>query len=95
MLIKTIQLNMERGIRRCKKLQSEKLHKLQLSNVTGGITSSRVRRAGQDESIREKRNPYRVLVGRSGRRIQLRSRGVHGSIILKWISRKQPGRAWT
>jgi len=39
-------------------------------------------------NIRGKRNPYRVLVGRPGLRIQLRSRGVHGSIILKWIARK-------
>jgi hypothetical protein len=89
MLIKTFRPNIEKGIRRSKIPQNDELHKLQLSNVTWGIATSRVRRTEQEENIHEKRNPYRVLVGRSGRRIQLRSRGVlHGSIILKLISRK-------
>jgi len=79
---------MKKGIPKCKRPQTEKLHKLHLAKVPCGIISGRVRTGGEEESIREKSNPYRVLVGRPGRRIQLRSRGVHRNIILKWASRK-------
>jgi len=79
---------MEKEIPKCKRPPTEKVHKLHLSEFPWMIILSRAKRAAEEESIRDKRNPYRVFVGRPGRRIRLRSRGVHLSIILKWISRK-------
>ena len=43
----------------------------------------------------DRRDAYRVLVGRTDVRDQLEDLGVDGRIILKWIFEKWDGEAWT
>jgi hypothetical protein len=43
----------------------------------------------------DRRDAYRVLVGRTDERDQLEDLGVDGRIILKWIFKKWDGEAWT
>jgi hypothetical protein len=43
----------------------------------------------------EKRNVYKILVGKLKGRDHLQERGTDVRIILEWILRKQGGRVWT
>jgi hypothetical protein len=49
------------------------------------IRSRKMRWTGHVERIREKRNEYRILVGKEDRKRQLRRPTPGVSIILKWI----------
>ena len=52
-------------------------------NITGVITSRRVKMAGHETRMTEKRNAYRVLVGKRDERDHLENLIVDGRIVLK------------
>jgi hypothetical protein len=69
------------------KLHNEELHNLYSSpNIIGMIKSRRLRWAGHVVRIREKRNAYRILVGKPEgkkplRRPRRRQRGTSGGLL--------------
>jgi hypothetical protein len=67
-----------------RKLDNEELHNLYASqNIISAIISSRMRWAGHEARMREKRNAYNILVGkREGKKsLGKPSRGWEGNII--------------
>ena len=60
----------------------------------GGVKSRSMRLAGHMACMWEKRNAYRVLVGKPEGKRPLGRVGIDWMIVLKWISKKKNGTAW-
>lgn len=77
-----------------RKLHYEQLNDLYSSrNIICMIKSRRLRWAGHAACTGEKRNSYRVWVGKPEERGHLESLGTEESIILKLMLKKQDGKA--
>jgi hypothetical protein len=83
-----------RGVWR--KVHNEELNDLYSSpNILLVIKSRRMRWVGHVARMEERRDVYRVLVGKSEGKRPLGDPGVGGRIILKWIFRKWGMGLWT
>jgi hypothetical protein len=51
-----------------------------------------MRLVGHEESLREKRNTYKVLVGKRDGKRPLEGTALDGRVILKWTIKKYAGR---
>jgi hypothetical protein len=72
-----------------RKLHNEDLHNLYSSpNIIRIIKSRRMRWAGHEARVREKRNAYRILVGKPEGKRLLGRPNVGGRVIWKWILEK-------
>jgi len=81
--------------REWRKLHNEELNDLHSSpSIVRVIKSRRMRWAGHVARMRERRDVYRVLMGKLERKRQL-WRCVDGRTILRWIFRKWDVRVWT
>jgi hypothetical protein len=70
-----------------RKLHNEALHNLYSSpSISRMIKVRRMRLAGHVARMREKRNAYRILVGKPEKRGHWKDQDVGGWTILKWIS---------
>jgi hypothetical protein len=58
------------------------------------MNSRRMRWAGHVARMGEKRNAYRILMGKPQTKQPLGSLGVDGRVILKWILEKSDGVEW-
>jgi len=79
-----------------RKLYNEELNDLYcLSNIVRVIKSRRMGEAGYVARVGERRDVYRVLVGKPEGKIHLGDPGVDGRMILRWILRKWYVGVWT
>jgi hypothetical protein len=80
----------------CTKLHDEELHNLYFSPDTIKIMKSRrMRWAGHVARMKEKRNAYRVLVGKLEGKKPPEDLNGGGKIILRWILEKSDEMVWT
>jgi hypothetical protein len=78
-----------------RKLHNEELHNMySFPRIIGIIKSRMMRWAGHVARMGEKRNAYRILVGKPEGKRLLRP-NVNGWIILKWILEEYHGVMWT
>jgi hypothetical protein len=78
-----------------REVYNEKLNDLYSSpNIMCMIKTRRLRWAGHVACTGEKRNAYRVWVGKPEERGHLEGLGIEERIILKWMLKKQDGKAW-
>jgi hypothetical protein len=79
-----------------RKLNNEELHDLySSSSIISIIKSRRMRWVGHVALMGEKRNVYRLLVGKPEGRRPLGRQDVGGWIILGWILKRWDGVTWT
>ena len=77
-----------------RKLHNDELNELYCSpNIVRVIKSRRMRWAGHEAVMRERRGAYRILVGRS-EIDHLKFIGLDGRVILKWIFKKWDEEGW-
>jgi hypothetical protein len=78
-----------------RKLHNEELHNVYcLPSIITIIKSRRMRWAGNVAQIGEKRNAYRILVGKPEGKNHYEDLDVGGSIILRWILKRQDRDQW-
>jgi hypothetical protein len=79
-----------------RKLHNEELHNLySLPRITRMINSRRMRWAEHVARTGEKRNAYRILVGKPDGREHYENQDVSEWIILKWMLERYNGVVWT
>jgi hypothetical protein len=79
-----------------RKLHSGELHNLYSSpDIIRQIKSRRMRWAGHVARMGERRNVYRVLVGKPEGKDHLEDQGVDGRMGSKWILRRLVGGVWS
>ena len=72
-----------------RRLHNEELSDLYcLPNIIQMFKSKSMEWTGHAASMRERRSPYRVLVGKLRERVRLEDPGLDEGIILNWIFRK-------
>jgi hypothetical protein len=83
-------------LRGWRNLHNEELYNLYFSpNKIGMINSKRIKWAEHVASHEEKKNEYKVLMGKPEEKGALRRPRLGGRIILRWILEKWDGVVWT